>query len=189
MEIHTEPQSSGIHSQTSHSNHYFGVDATIIILEWIQLQNEDIPNITPERVDFHSYRSAIKEKSFTCNMRTLHTFSYFCIAICFSLPSKYTIPLLLLRLLSSTDVKQNYIFNLDVPLTTKALIKYNKVLKCISMIMGTNRIHFVEFMLCSLSLHLRYCVILIFLHTICTYYMELTLMQVYNSVISCTIYI
>ena len=35
VEIHA--QNSGIHSQKSDSNHYFGVDSTII-WEWIQLQ-------------------------------------------------------------------------------------------------------------------------------------------------------
>ena len=34
-----EIQNSGIHSQKGNSNHYFGVNSTLI-LEWIQLQNE-----------------------------------------------------------------------------------------------------------------------------------------------------
>ena len=51
VEIHA--QNSGIHSQKSDSNHYFGVDSTIFE-SGFPLQNEVIPNMNPKRVDFHS---------------------------------------------------------------------------------------------------------------------------------------
>ena len=46
-------QFCGIHSQKSDLNHYFGVDSTILRVDF-HFQNEVIPNMTPKRVDFHS---------------------------------------------------------------------------------------------------------------------------------------
>ena len=51
---------SGIYSQKSDSNHYFGVDSTFLTVwfplfwQWISTPNEVIANMTPKRVDFHS---------------------------------------------------------------------------------------------------------------------------------------
>ena len=56
VEIHA--QSSGIHSQKSDLNHYFGVDSTIFE-SGFPLRNKMIPNLTPKRVDFHS--TALRE--------------------------------------------------------------------------------------------------------------------------------
>ena len=49
----TEAQNSRILSQKSDSNHYFGVDSTII-LDWIQLQNELDPRYDSKKNGFYS---------------------------------------------------------------------------------------------------------------------------------------
>ena len=60
IEIHT--QNGGTYFQKSDSNHYFGVDSTIN-LEWIQLQNDVIPNMTPKRVDSTALHYESTEKT------------------------------------------------------------------------------------------------------------------------------
>ena len=55
VDIHA--QNSGIHSQKSDSNHYFGVDSTILRVDFYS--NEVIPNMTHKRMDFPS--AALRE--------------------------------------------------------------------------------------------------------------------------------
>ena len=62
---------SGIQSQKSDSNHYFGVDSTMI-WKWIQCQmkcslTNMIPNMTSNRVDFHSTESKSHGRQFSWN--------------------------------------------------------------------------------------------------------------------------
>ena len=58
VEIHA--QNSGIHSQKSDSNHYFGVDSTILSVDFHSKRKWSL--MTPKRVDFHS--TALREDIF-----------------------------------------------------------------------------------------------------------------------------